>query len=346
MRLSVCIPTFNFGPYIGATLESILPQVRDGVEVIVLDGGSTDNTASVVQALQAEYPSLRYERREQRGGIDRDIARTVELARGEYCWLFCADDLMKEGAIERMLHNLERGCDVYICGLTLCTLDMQPLREHRVARIKTESQFDLRVNKERRSYFARAQTTTAFFSFAGSITFKKSRWDELELDERFVGSLWGHVARFFALIPRGLRLDYVPDSYLLKRTENDSFLDQGIVNRLAVAIDGYDRLASTFFGERSFEARQIRRTVRNESPPWLLLTVKFGELPPAELARLDGLAAKVYGDRTPLNVLCLLTYRHTPRVAFVAARGGYRRARSIAGSLRRGRRREPLAAGR
>src|SRR5271165_2413917 len=103
MRLSVCIPTYNFGAFIGETLESILPQVEEGVEVIVLDGGSDDDTSVVVESLQQRYPSLRYERRDERGGIDRDIARTVDLARGEYCWLFCADDVMKPGAIGRML---------------------------------------------------------------------------------------------------------------------------------------------------------------------------------------------------------------------------------------------------
>jgi abequosyltransferase len=344
MRLSICIPTYNFGEFIGATLESILPQVREGVEVVVLDGGSSDNTASVVKALQADNPSLRYERQTERGGIDRDMARTVSLARGEYCWLFCADDLMKPGAIDHMLRNLESGCDVYICGLTMCTLEMQPVREHPVARIKSEAQFDLSAPNERRRYFRRAETTTAFFSFAGSLTFRKSRWDEVELDERFVGSLWAHVARFFALIPRGLRLGYLPDSYLLKRTDNDSFMDKGIVNRYGIAIDGYHRLASTFFGERSFEARHVHRVLTNEFPPWALLAIKFGAHGAEDLDTLDRLAAKAYQDPTPRNLLYRLTYRHTPRAAFAAVRAGYRGASSLASALRTRRRREPLAA--
>src|ERR1700678_404910 len=118
MRLSICIPTYNFGPFIGQTLESILPQLEEGVEVVVLDGGSTDETTAVVESLQERHPGLRYQRREERGGIDRDMARTVDLARGEYCWLFCADDVMKPGAIRRMLGNLESGCDLHLCGLT------------------------------------------------------------------------------------------------------------------------------------------------------------------------------------------------------------------------------------
>lgn len=343
MRLSICIPTYNFGAFIGETLESILPQIEEGVEVIVLDGGSTDDTAVVVESLQQRYPSLRYERRDERGGIDRDTARTVDLARGEYCWLFSADDVMRPGAIARMLEHLGSGCDVYICGLTLCTLDMRPLADHPVSKIKTESQFDLSVTCDRESYFRQALTTTAFFSFLGSLTFRRSRWDAVGLDEEFVGSLWAHSARIFHMLPGGLRLHYLPESYLFKRTENDSFLDRGAVNREAVTIDGFHRVAHAFFPESSREAHHIRRAVRNEVPPWRLLGLKFisEREQPEDVPVLNRLAAKVYGDRTPRNLACRLTYERTPRAAFLAARATYRAGRSIAAGMPR-RRESPV----
>jgi abequosyltransferase len=317
-RLSICIPTYNFGAYIGETLESILPQLEEGVEVVVLDGGSTDDTTAVVESLQRHYPSLRYQRRDERGGIDRDMARAVELAEGEYCWLFCADDVMKPGAIRRMLDNLNSDCDVYLCGLTLCTLEMQPIEDHRVSRIKTEAQFDLGQQRDRRRYFRRAQTTTAFFSFAGSLVFRKSRWDAVGLDEDFVGSLWAHVARIFQMIPGGLRLHYLPSSYLLKRQGNDSFMDDGLVNRWAIAIDGYHRLADASFPPNSPEARHIRRVLTNEFPPWGLLELRFKSEAerPGDVAVVDRLAAKAYGDRTPRNVIYRLFYKRMSRRAF------------------------------
>src|SRR5580658_6364649 len=80
MRLSICIPTYNFGAFIGETLESIAAQLQDGVEVVVLDGGSTDETAEVVGAFAQRHPQIRYHRQPERGGIDRDMARTVALA--------------------------------------------------------------------------------------------------------------------------------------------------------------------------------------------------------------------------------------------------------------------------
>lgn len=315
-RLSICIPTYNFGSYIGATLESIVPQLVDGVEIVVLDGGSTDHTPEVVESFQRRTKALRYHRRDERGGIDRDLARTVELARGEYCWLFCADDLMAPDAIQRVLDHLRCGCDLYLCGLTLCTVDMQPVRPHRVARIENEEEFDLGRGGERRSYFARAQTTTAFFSFAGSLIFKRSRWEAAGPAEEFVGSLWAHVARILSMIPQGLRLHYLPDSYLYKRTDNDSFTDSGLVQRYAKAIDGYHRLASAYFPDDSPEARDMRRVVTNEFSPWTLRSVRKAH--PEDAPTADRIAAKAYRDPSMRNIINRALYAHTPRLAFAA----------------------------
>lgn len=96
VRLSVCVPVYNFAAWFGATVESIARQAPDGVEILVVDGASTDDTPAVAAALTARYPRVRYHRLERRGGIDGDIARSVELARGDYCWVFGGDDLMRD----------------------------------------------------------------------------------------------------------------------------------------------------------------------------------------------------------------------------------------------------------
>jgi abequosyltransferase len=314
IKLSVCIPTYNFGEFIGETLASILPQVVDGVEVVVLDGGSTDETPAIVRALQARSPALRYHRREERGGIDRDMARTVALARGEYCWLFSSDDLMKPGAIAQVLEEIDSGLDVYVCGLTICTCDMRPLKAHPILDLPSDTQLDLARESDRRMYFERARTTTAFFSFLGSVIFRKERWEEVPLDEAFVGSCWAHVARMFRIIPAGLRVKYLARSHILKRSDNDSFMDRGLIRRMALTIDGYHRLAETFFARDSFEARQIRRVVAAEFPPYVMLYAKWvsTSASPEERLLLRRLVEKVYRDPSMRNRLYRSIYQIVP----------------------------------
>jgi abequosyltransferase len=326
-RLSVCIPTYNFGAFIGETLSSVACQAGEDVEIVVLDGGSTDNTAEVVETYRRSFPRLRYRRKETRGGIDRDMAETVAMARGEYCWLFSADDTMEPGAIPKVLEHIREGIDVYLCGLTLCTFDLRPLRRHPVLDASDGAVFDLSVHGERMEYFRRARTTTAFFSFCGSLIFRKSRWDAFPLDEDFVGSCWAHVARFFRMIPRGLRVKYLQQPYLNKRGDNDSFLDRGIIHRVGIGIAGYHRLADTFFGPESREAYHIRRVLRNEYslPGMLGMKLKAASGGVAEdREHIDRLAGMLYGDDRLSSRMSLAAYRLSPVPLLVPADRLYR----------------------
>jgi abequosyltransferase len=330
MRLSVCIPTYNFGAFIGETLQSIAAQLQDGVEIVVLDGGSTDDTAEIVGAFAQRHPEIRYHRQPERGGIDRDMARTVALARGEYCWLFGADDTMRPGALARMLGRLDGGAELLLCGVTYCSLQMQPLFEGEVAQISGETRFDFSVRDQRLSYFERASTTLAFFSFLGSIVFSRERWERIGLEERFVGSLFAHVARLFAMIAQGVTFDYLPDSYVLTRGGNDSFLDRGIVNRYAKVIDGYHELAAAYFGAGSAEAAHVRRAVRAEFPLWLALDMRYAVARerPEESAELRRITRRAYNEPGSRYRLYRELYDHTPHSGFVAVRDSMRALRA------------------
>jgi abequosyltransferase len=329
--LAICIPTYNFGDFIGATLDGILDQAWPGLEIVVLDGGSTDNTADAVQSRAGRHAGLRYVRQDHRGGIDRDMARVVELAQADYCWLFSADDLMLPGALKRAREAIASGEDVYLAGFTLATRDMQALRQHPVTRLHAAASFELADSHQRQAYMEQALTTVAFFSFMGSLIVRRARWNAVALDERFVGSCWAHVARLFALMPQGLRVRWLGESLMLKRSDNDSFMDRGIVHRLAITVDGYHRLAETFFAPSSSEARHIRRVVRAEYGPYALLYIRMqaADSGVADMARLDALARRIYADAGPAGRIRLLLYRLTPLPLFRLLRGTWRLLRRL-----------------
>jgi abequosyltransferase len=323
MKLSICIPTYNFGAFIGETLASIVGQIELGVEVVVFDGGSTDDTEAVVGRFASRNPAVRYVRQAFRGGIDRDMARSVDLALGEYCWLFSSDDIMKPGAIRRVLHETASGLDIYLGGVTLCDKNMIFVEEHPILDTSWGAMFQLGDHAQRHRYFASAQTTMAFFSFMGAIIIRRARWQAIPIDEAWVGSCWAHVVRILRMIPGGLSVKYLGEPLLSKRSDNDSFMDGGLVHRYSIAIDGYHRIAREMFGQDSFEARELRRVIVNEFPPKFFFfarseCLKGGRV--SDLAELDRLVREAYRDPGLRNFVYLATYRVLPLWAYQQAR--------------------------
>jgi abequosyltransferase len=322
VRLSICIPTYNMGPYIGTTLESIVPQLTEDVEVVILDGASPDDTERVVSSIAASHPSVRYVRNAERGGFDADTAGVIALGRGEFCWLFSADDVMKPGAVAAVLKRLSADCDVYLCGMTRGTFELEPVKDHPIAVFTHDEIFDLSDAAERRRYFAGAITTTAFWSFLSSVIVKRSSWDAAGPDLSFYGSLFAHVAQILRMIPNGLRMFYIEESLLIKRAENDTFAALGLARRLAVAVDGYDAFATAYFPDpHSIEAMAMRRAVSNEFLAWIFLKAKLeardagGE----DESLVDRLAALAYREPTWRNRANHFIYQATPLAVFAAA---------------------------
>lgn len=330
--LSICIPTCNFGRFIGETLDSIARQATGDVEIVVLDGGSTDNTTDVVNGFRGTLHRLRYHRQDLKGGIDQDMAKSVELARGEYCWLFSADDVMAAGALDRILRKIRSRMDLYLCGFTRCTIDMKPITRHPILKFASDVEFDLGKPMDRMSYFTSALTTTAFFSYMSSLVLRKDRWDSTGADDSFMGSCWGHVARIFRMIPDGLNVGYLPEEYLLNRGDNDSFLEKGLVNRIAIAIDGYHRLGEVFFGEDSIEAFHMRRVLKNEYTMSYLLHAKLLTCEGDEKSKrekLGSLVEKLYVDRSPIDRLRHAVYRISPVFLLHIVAAARRQLRSL-----------------
>lgn len=275
-KLSICIPTYNFGQFIGQTLDSLLPQISKEVEVIILDGGSTDDTGKVVADRQRAYGQLIYCYQEFRGGIDRDIETVVSLARGKYCWLFSADDIMLPGAIDKILAAIKSGDDVYLCEHVMCNLEMKPVRDYPTFNnISHPRLFNLGDASLRKEYFRLARTSEAFFSFLAGPVFKKEVWDGASIPESFRGTCWIVAGHLLSRVPEGITINYLGEAFLYKREGNDSFSNGSQVNRCKIGIENFQHIANVVFGNQSEEAFHIRRVLHRDVPLRSLLSAKL-----------------------------------------------------------------------
>jgi glycosyltransferase involved in cell wall biosynthesis len=87
MRISIITPSYNQGMFIEQTIRSVLQQDHDDVEHIVMDGGSTDATRSVL----ARYPHLRWVSEKDRGQSDA-INKGFRLSTGDILAWLNSDD--------------------------------------------------------------------------------------------------------------------------------------------------------------------------------------------------------------------------------------------------------------
>lgn len=103
-RVSVIIPTYNRADLVGQAVDSALLQSVGEVEVIVVDDGSTDNTAEIVGAYGDR---VRYIRTENRGvGHARNVG--TRHATGRYLTFLDSDDCLYPYALELLSEVLER----------------------------------------------------------------------------------------------------------------------------------------------------------------------------------------------------------------------------------------------
>ena len=326
IRLSICIPTYNYGEFIGQTLDSILPQITEEVEVIVLNGGSTDDTSKIVAARQQNHPRLAYYRQNFRGGIDRDIEKVVSLAQGQYCWLFSADDIMLPDSVANVLGAIESNYDIYLCEHDLCNLEMESIGKYPapLKNIDHLRLFDLGEISQRREYFRLARTSEAFFSFLAGPIFKKSIWDSADIPDSFRSTCWIVAGHLLSIIPQGITVQYMGKTLLSKREGNDSFSNGSMVNRNRITIESFQHVANAVFGEHSEEAFHIRRVLQQDLPFRALLfsKLKAAEHPAIEdITVLNRIAKMHYSDPGLANCTKYLLYKMAHPIFLKAAFG-------------------------
>ena len=105
-QISVVIPAYNEEKFVGAAIESALRQTRRDLDVVVVDDGSSDGTAAVVESYSADE-RLRLIRQENQG-LSAARNTGVAAAKGELIAFLDSDDVWMPDFCEEMAAALER----------------------------------------------------------------------------------------------------------------------------------------------------------------------------------------------------------------------------------------------
>jgi abequosyltransferase len=188
-RLSICIATFNRAAFIAETLQSIVDQLVPQVELVVVDGASTDNTSERVRPFLASGRAIRYVREDRNAGVDADYDKAVGYANGEYCWLMTDDDLLEPGAVGRVLASIADGPDLVVINASVHTANM----EHSLIKCNLPIEVDRSFPEVNDDFFA---LSANHLSFIGCVVVRRSVWLSRER-RRYYGTLFIHVGVLF-----------------------------------------------------------------------------------------------------------------------------------------------------
>lgn len=122
-RISIVIPSFNQGRYIEQTLQSLITQDYPNLEIIVMDGGSSDETVSILEKYQNYFSH--WESMPDNGQTDA-INKGFKYCTGEiFNWLN-SDDYYQPGVLHSIAHAFANPSVNVVCGTELAFEDIHP----------------------------------------------------------------------------------------------------------------------------------------------------------------------------------------------------------------------------
>lgn len=281
MFLSFCIPTLNRAAYIGQCLDGIVDQWRDDVEVVILDGGSTDGTPEVVRPYLERHPTIRFIRTEVNRGIDADILAVADLAIGRYIWFLSDDDCLMPGAVDRVRRDLE--LNEWPAGASVNYVSFDATLTFRIATVPAISGHK---NSHNVLYRSAGDCFSALGPHLGYLSAQIVRRDICrEAKDKpsvkvSIGSCWIITALIGSILLLEPTWLYIHDPCLKNRTSNDSFIARlGIFKRQVIAHKTFKAVVETLFGSTSPVLHSIKLTMIRDRMPRTLVKLKSDRLP-------------------------------------------------------------------
>ena len=116
--VSIIIPAYNRGELIANTLDALIQQDYENIEIIVVDDASADNTAEITEKiLSAGGRNFQVIRRKKNGAMAAARNTGLDASHGEYVWFCDSDDLPDKDFVSIMLNRaLKDDVDAVFCG--------------------------------------------------------------------------------------------------------------------------------------------------------------------------------------------------------------------------------------
>jgi abequosyltransferase len=270
--LSICIPTYNREVLLKGLIENILEEIENfkchkDVQVVIVDGCSTDNTIQIVEEFSPRM-NIKYFRRDNKEGIDKDILKCIEIASGEFCWLFSDDDRFMPGAINNVLNVLKKNTEITGCFCNRISYDSKMKKKvHETKSWPSEHFHEDKILTDKSECFKYLGMDLGFIS---SQIVNRAAWKNITIKEN-LDILCDTCYLMFHIIAKIMNDKfnwyYISTPLLKQRTGNDSFLkSKGVMNRQLIEHENFSKLVLLHYDKKSKEYYLFFKKMVNRLP--------------------------------------------------------------------------------
>ena len=115
-EISIIMPVFNGSAFLNDSIGSILNQSFTDFELIIVNDGSTDNSASIISGFQKDDPRIIFINRPDNKKLPYTLNEALSIAKGKYIAIMDCDDISYPNRLEIQYRFLEENKDISIIG--------------------------------------------------------------------------------------------------------------------------------------------------------------------------------------------------------------------------------------
>ena len=122
-KVSLGIPIFNESKYIAETINSLLSQTYENIEIIAIDNNSDDNSFNLLESLSKKDKRLKIFKNTKNIGMSKNFNLVFEKSTGKYFAWIGAHDIYKNDFVEKLIHKLENTKDAAVAFTNISKID-------------------------------------------------------------------------------------------------------------------------------------------------------------------------------------------------------------------------------
>lgn len=141
--VSVVMSTYNRASALPNAIESILEQTMPDLEFIIIDDGSKDNTAEVIEKYAQKDPRIVFLKNKENKGLIYSLNRGLDKARGKYIARMDDDDKSVPFRLERQVAALEAHPEITLLGTSIIGRDTVPVKKETAPKLNDPNSIEL-----------------------------------------------------------------------------------------------------------------------------------------------------------------------------------------------------------